>query len=222
MSVSADAQRVLDYSWLHDDQEEDLVGAEWHQSAIRALATSLKTLADARAWPWHVGDQVTLLAWKPDGTAWRPAPDIAIYPRLEPEERREIDVRVEGPRPRHRGSKRLHLDLRCEPGARRTPKAGGQGVRLPDRTERTRVPGVRPKGRVRHRPVPGLASGWRCRAGMAARTRWALSQPGVRHFNAARWSPPAHLRPGWPARAVLVRGDAASAGAGTRGCGSSC
>lgn len=95
--MSAEAQHVLDYSWLHDDVEEDLVGAEWHQSAIRALATSLKTLAEARHWPWHVGDQVTLIAWKPDATEWRPAPDIVLYPRLGPQERQEIDVRAEGP-----------------------------------------------------------------------------------------------------------------------------
>lgn len=97
MSVGASAQYRLDYSWLHDDTEEDLVGAEWHQSAIRALATSLKTLAEARGWPWHVGDQVTLVAWKPDNTEWRPAPDIVLYPRLGSEERQEIDVRSEGP-----------------------------------------------------------------------------------------------------------------------------
>ena len=95
--MSVEAQPALVYSWLHDDLEEDLVGAEWHQSAIRALATSLKTLAEARHWPWHVGDQVTLVAWKPDTTEWRPAPDIVIYPQLGPEERQEISVRAEGP-----------------------------------------------------------------------------------------------------------------------------
>jgi hypothetical protein len=42
--MSVEVQPALDYSWLHDDLEEDLVGAEWHHSAIRALATSLKTL----------------------------------------------------------------------------------------------------------------------------------------------------------------------------------
>jgi hypothetical protein len=82
--MSVEAQPALDYSWLHDDLEEDLVGEEWHQSAIRALATSLKALAEARRWPWHVGDQVTLVAWKPDNGAWRPAPDLVIYPHLGP------------------------------------------------------------------------------------------------------------------------------------------
>jgi Uma2 family endonuclease len=44
-----------------------------------------------------VGDQVTLVAWKPDDTEWRPAPDIVLYPRLGPEERQEIDEHAEGP-----------------------------------------------------------------------------------------------------------------------------
>src|SRR5438067_9159405 len=95
--MSVEAHPARDYGWLHEDLEEDLVGAEWHQSAICALATSLKTLAEARHWPWHVGDQVTLVAWKPDNTEWRPAPDIVVYPQLGPEERQEISVREEGP-----------------------------------------------------------------------------------------------------------------------------
>ena len=32
--MSAQREQVLDYSWLHDDTEEDLVGADWHQHAI--------------------------------------------------------------------------------------------------------------------------------------------------------------------------------------------
>ena len=95
--MSAQRERVLDYSWLHDDAEEDLVGADWHQDAIRALSTSLKTLAEERRWPWHVGDQLTLVGEKPDGKEWRPGPDISIHPRLGPDKRQEVDVRVEGP-----------------------------------------------------------------------------------------------------------------------------
>jgi len=97
MSVSVDTRHMLDYRWLHDDLEEDLVGADWHQDAIRALSTSLKMLADERGWPWHVGDQLTVVGAKPDGTDWRPGPDISIHPRLGPEKRRDIDVRVGGP-----------------------------------------------------------------------------------------------------------------------------
>ena len=49
--MSAQREQGLDYSWLHDDTEEDLVGADWHQHAIRALSTSLQALADERRWP---------------------------------------------------------------------------------------------------------------------------------------------------------------------------
>jgi len=97
VSVSVDAPYVLDYDWLHDDSEDDVVGADWHQDAIRALSTSLKTLADERGWPWHVGDQLTVVCAKPDATDWRPCPDISIHPRLGPEQRQDIDVRVDGP-----------------------------------------------------------------------------------------------------------------------------
>jgi Uma2 family endonuclease len=95
--MSVQRERVLDYSWLHDDVEEDLVGADWHQNAIRALSTSLKTLAEEHRWPWHVGDQLTLVGEKPDAKEWRPAPDISIHPRLGPEDRQDIDVREAGP-----------------------------------------------------------------------------------------------------------------------------
>lgn len=95
--MSAQREQVLDYSWLHDDTEEDLVGADWHQHAIRALSTSLQALADERRWPWHVGDQLTLVGEKPNGKEWRPAPDVSIHPQLGPEQRQDIDVRVEGP-----------------------------------------------------------------------------------------------------------------------------
>lgn len=90
------AQRASAYAWLHDDTEEDLVGADWHQDAIRALVYSLRDLARQRAWNWHVGDQLTLVAWKPDGTAWRPCPDVMIHPNAGPHRRKEINARTEG------------------------------------------------------------------------------------------------------------------------------
>src|SRR5437764_2732546 len=95
--MSAEVQHALDYGWLHDDTEEDLVGADWHQDAIRALSISLKTLAEEHHWPWHVGDQLTLVGERPDGKDWRPSPDVSIHPQLGPEPRQDIDVRVEGP-----------------------------------------------------------------------------------------------------------------------------
>lgn len=95
--MSAQSEPVLSFSWLHDDTEEDVVGADWHQDAIRALTTSLKSLALERQWPWHVGDQLTLLGPKPDGTDWRPSPDVSVHPTLGPERRQDLDVVVEGP-----------------------------------------------------------------------------------------------------------------------------
>ncbi len=82
--------------WLHDDCEEDLVGADWHQDAIRELSTGLKNLALTRRLPWHVGDQLTLVASRPDGSVWRPCPDVMIHPTAGPEKRAELAVSVNG------------------------------------------------------------------------------------------------------------------------------
>ena len=95
--MSAEAPQALDYSWLHDDAEEDLVGADWHQNAIHALSTSLKTFAEDRRLPWHVGDQLTMVGQKPDGSLWRASPDVSVHPTLGPAERQDIDVREDGP-----------------------------------------------------------------------------------------------------------------------------
>ncbi len=95
--MSAGTRDVLDYSWLHDDLEDDVVGADWHQNAIRALSTSLKMFAGERGWSWHVGDQLTVIAEKPDTTEWRPCPDVSIHSRLGPADREYIDVRADGP-----------------------------------------------------------------------------------------------------------------------------
>src|SRR5579862_8337780 len=96
-AMSAEARQALSYEWLHDDAEEDVVGADWHQDAIRAASLSLKLLADAPQWPWHVGDQLTLVGDIPGPREWRPAPDISVHPTLGPVARRNLDVRVEGP-----------------------------------------------------------------------------------------------------------------------------
>jgi hypothetical protein len=45
------ATRVLASSWLHDDAEEDLVGASWHQRAIQATASSISSVAVVRGLP---------------------------------------------------------------------------------------------------------------------------------------------------------------------------
>jgi len=82
--------------WLHDDSEEDLVGADWHQEAIRTTVFSLRDEAEETDLPWHVGDQLTLAAWQPNGDSWRPSPDVMVHPRLGPLRRQEIDARTHG------------------------------------------------------------------------------------------------------------------------------
>lgn len=91
-----DATRVLLSNWLHDDAEEDLVGASWHQRAIRATSISIDDLAMARGFPWVVGDQLALVATKPDGTSWRPSPDVMVYARGGRGPRAEMVVATDG------------------------------------------------------------------------------------------------------------------------------
>jgi Uma2 family endonuclease len=95
--MSAQRERISDYQWLHDDTEEDLVGADWHQDAIRATVYSLRDLASERHLPWHVGDQLTLVGTRPDGTEWRPSPDVMVHLEAGVEHRKEMVVRVDGP-----------------------------------------------------------------------------------------------------------------------------
>jgi Uma2 family endonuclease len=90
------ATQVRVSGWLHDDTEEDLVGASWHQRAIQTTASSISSVAAVRGLPWQVGNQLTLLASKPDGTAWRPSPDIMVYAAGGPAERAEMVVATDG------------------------------------------------------------------------------------------------------------------------------
>ncbi len=82
--------------WLHDDTEEDLVGADWHQEAIGGAVDGARDHAETAGLAWHVGNQLTLVAWKPDGTPWRPCPDVMIHAEGGPEPRGEMDARVDG------------------------------------------------------------------------------------------------------------------------------
>ncbi len=79
-----------------DDTEEDLVGTDWHQDAIRGLRTGLRDLALRAGLPWHVGDQLTLVAWGPYKTPWRPSPDIMVHPTAGAARRKEMDTRTDG------------------------------------------------------------------------------------------------------------------------------
>ena len=82
--------------WLHDDSEEDLVGADWHQDSIRTTVYSLRDEAEETDLPWHIGDQLTLVAWQPNGSPWRPSPDVMVHPHLGPLRLREVDARTQG------------------------------------------------------------------------------------------------------------------------------
>jgi len=81
---------------LHDDTEEDLVGADWHQDAIFTTVDSLRGVAAEAGLPWHVGNQLTLVAGRSDGAPWRPSPDVMLHPFAGPEKRDQMTVAVDG------------------------------------------------------------------------------------------------------------------------------
>ena len=81
---------------LPDDLEEDLVGTDWHQRAINVLFDALTDLAEVERLPWHVGNQLALTGWAPDGSSWRPSPDVMVHPLAGPEPRKEMAARTDG------------------------------------------------------------------------------------------------------------------------------
>ena len=81
---------------LPDDLEEDLVGTDWHQRAIDVLFDALMDLAEVERLPWHVGNQLALAGWAPDGSSWRPSPDVMVHPLAGPEPRKEMAARTDG------------------------------------------------------------------------------------------------------------------------------
>jgi len=81
---------------LPDDLEEDLVGTDWHQRAIDVLFDALMDLAEMERLPWHVGNQLALVGWAPDGSSWRPSPDVMVHPLAGPEPRKEMAARTDG------------------------------------------------------------------------------------------------------------------------------
>ena len=88
--------QVVRPNWLHDDSEEDLVGADWHQEGIRTSVLGLKNISAARNLPWHIGDQLTLVCTKPDGSPWRPMPDVMLHARGGGRKRAEMSVSIDG------------------------------------------------------------------------------------------------------------------------------
>ena len=81
---------------LPDDLEEDLVRTDWHQRGIDVLFDALMDLAEMERLPWHVGNQLALVGWAPDGSAWRPSPDVMVHPLAGPEPRKEMAARTDG------------------------------------------------------------------------------------------------------------------------------
>jgi Uma2 family endonuclease len=81
---------------LHDDEEEDLVGADWHQDAIRVANEGLLLAGPDRGLPWHVDNQLTVLMGEINGKPWRPCPDLSIHPTLGPTPLLSLDTRLHG------------------------------------------------------------------------------------------------------------------------------
>lgn len=64
---------------LLSDTEESVVGTEWHQDAISALADMLREVARRRGAPWGVCSQIALQGLQHEnGTAYDPRPDIMV------------------------------------------------------------------------------------------------------------------------------------------------
>ena len=64
---------------LLSDTEESVVGIEWHQEAIGALADMLRGVADQRGTGWGVCEQVALVGLRHrDGSAYDPRPDVMV------------------------------------------------------------------------------------------------------------------------------------------------
>jgi len=82
----------FDRSLLKDDTDEDLVGSDYHQDAIRLLAENLRYLAVKRAAPWHVSSQLMILMGPISGRPWHPSPDIFVHLTAGPEPLESFDA----------------------------------------------------------------------------------------------------------------------------------
>lgn len=89
---------IRDQSVLHDDFEEDLVGSDLHQGAIRALTDGLLEVQDKRGAPWHVGSQLTTYFGPADGKDnWSAMPDVLVHPTAGPARLRSLNCVEKGP-----------------------------------------------------------------------------------------------------------------------------
>ena len=70
---------------LLSDTEESVLGTQWHQSAIAALADMIEEVARRRGAAWGVCNQIALVGLQhEDGTAYDPHPDIMVLDRPLP------------------------------------------------------------------------------------------------------------------------------------------
>ncbi len=75
-------------SWLPPDTEESVMGAQWHQEAIDALASMLVEVGRRYGRTWGVARGITLLdsgARYPNGKPYDPKPDVMVLPQPLPD-----------------------------------------------------------------------------------------------------------------------------------------
>jgi Uma2 family endonuclease len=74
-------------AWLPADTEESVVGTQWHQEAIDALATMLVEVGRRHGTRWGIARGIALLdtgARYPDGKPYDPKPDVMVLARPLP------------------------------------------------------------------------------------------------------------------------------------------
>ena len=91
--VLTDSGKARDPYVLTDDTEEDLVGTDLHQRAIRTLCENLLQVQEKRGAPWHVGMQLTtLMGDVPGKEDWQPSPDILVHLTAGPDDLSSLDA----------------------------------------------------------------------------------------------------------------------------------
>ena len=95
--LSPGPEMLRNLATLKDDTEEDLVGSDFHQDAIRVARDGLVLAGPERGLPWHVSVQLTVLMGSVGPKRdWRLSPDIFVHPTAGPEPRTSFDARTEG------------------------------------------------------------------------------------------------------------------------------
>ncbi|HVC81558.1 MAG TPA: Uma2 family endonuclease [Chloroflexota bacterium] len=94
--LAFDPELTADLAELHNDRKEDLVGADWHQAAIRVTDEGLLLVGPERGRPWHVGNQLTTLMGKIGEKDWRPSPDISVHLTAGMDPVRSFNTRLHG------------------------------------------------------------------------------------------------------------------------------